>query len=103
MKPDLNVSGIPFNFDAIPLWPQSDLWDETKVVPYRGARFIFLYALSMAAFGTIIFVPIGFYFGKDGAGVIASIWLIGSSVLGIPFGLAAWRDFIRRSREQRHR
>ena len=98
MKPDSTAPGIPFNFDAIPIWLKPDLWDETKVVRYRGLLFILLYTLSAAACVAIIFVPIGFYKGRYAMGTTALIWFFLSLPGGLFVGLAAWWDFVRRSR-----
>lgn len=99
MKPESNVGGVSFNFHAIPLWLQPDLWDETKQVRFRGLLFISLYALSMAVFGAIIFVPIGIYMGLDAAGTTTAIWLSASLFGGTLSGLGAWWDFVRGCRK----
>lgn len=99
MKPDSTPPGSPFNFDAIPLWLKPDLWDETKAVRCRGLFFILLYTLSVAAFGTILAVPVGIYKGADMAGTTALLWLTLSLCFGIPLGLAVWWDFVRGCRK----
>jgi lysylphosphatidylglycerol synthetase-like protein (DUF2156 family) len=97
MKPDSNVPGVPYNFDAIPVLLKPDLWDETKNIRFRGLLFVLLYTLLAAAFVAILAVPVGFYKGRDAAGVTALIWLVLSLCLGIPYALAVWWDFIRAS------
>jgi hypothetical protein len=99
LKPDSNSPGIPFNFDAIPLWLKPDLWDETKAVRCRGLFFVALYTLSAAVFVAIIAVPVGIYKGKHMIGTTALIWLAFSFPGGILLGLAAWWDFVRASRK----
>jgi hypothetical protein len=95
MKPDSSSPGVPFNFDAIPLWLKPDLWDETKVVRCRGLFFILLYTLSALVFVGIIAIPVGIYKGKDAAGTTALIWLALSLPGGVLLGLAACWDFNR--------
>jgi lysylphosphatidylglycerol synthetase-like protein (DUF2156 family) len=90
IKPDSNVPGAPYNFDAIPVWLKPVLWNETKNIRFRGLLFVLLYTLSAAAFAAIIFVPVGFYKERDAAGVTALIWLVLSLCLGIPYALAVW-------------
>jgi hypothetical protein len=98
MKPDPDVSGVPFNFDAIPMWLYPDVWDETKQIRLRGLWFVLLYALSLLVFlalfmffGAIIFSrPIG-----------PMLWF--SLVIGVPggaiLGLSAWWDFTQRRKK----
>lgn len=98
MKPDSTPSGVPFNFDTIPLWLKPDLWDETKIVRCRSLLFIALYTLSAAAFVAIILIPIGIYKGHGTYGTTAIIWLVLSLLGGILLGLAACWDFSRGKR-----
>ena len=102
MKPNSNYPGSIFNFDAIPVWIQPDLWDETKTLRFRGLWFVLLYALSMATFSALIFVPIGIYFAYSGSNdpkVTLVLWLVTTVVLGSLLGLATWWDFARKCRE----
>jgi hypothetical protein len=99
MKPSPNPPGIPFNFDAIPLWLKPDLWDEAKKVRCRGLLFVVLYTLSAAAFGAILFVPAGIYKGKDMMGTTALVWLALSLPGGLVLGFASWWDFVRGCRK----
>lgn len=95
MKPGPDVSGMPYNFDKLPLWLFPSLWDETKQVRLRGLWFMLLYALSLevflgmfAFFGAIIFSrPIS-----------SMLWftLIFSILGGSIIGLFNWLDFTRR-------
>jgi hypothetical protein len=98
MKPDSTPPGVPFNVDAISVWLKPDLWDETKVVRCRGLLFIVLYSLSMTAFGAILAIPIGIYKGINATGTTTLVWLSLSLPVGVLVGLAAWWDFVRRSR-----
>ncbi len=103
MKPDNNFP--PFHADAIPLRLLPDLWDETKILKYRGLKFIALYTLSMAINFLLVFIPIGIYvyFGRINGlhMVVATIkwWLIISTPCGVLMGLAVWWDFTRECRK----
>ncbi len=83
MKPDSTPPGVPFNFDAIPLWLKPDLWDESKTVRCRGLLFIVLYTLSVAAFMAILAVPAGIYKGADMMLTTVLLWL----ALSLPGGV----------------
>jgi hypothetical protein len=89
MKPDPDVTGVPFNFDAIPMKLFPGLWDETKKVRMRGLWFILLYTFS-----TQIFFSIFMFFG---------VMLLFSLIIGIPIGIVigldSWWDFTRKCKK----
>ncbi len=58
MKPEPNVTGVPYNLDLLPIWIYPDLWNETKIVRLRGLWFVFLYTLS-----TLVFFSLFMFFG----------------------------------------
>jgi hypothetical protein len=93
----------PFNFDAIPLWLYPEVFDDTKEVAYRGGWFVFLYVLSAALNGLILFGPVGLYMATGNLhSVIATvaIWLAISLPGGIILGLAVWWDYTREVRKK---
>ena len=98
MKPDSNSPGVPFNFDAIPLWLKPNLWDETKMVRCRGMLFIALYTLSFSAFMAILAIPVGIYKGVNETATTVLVWIAVSFPGGVMLGLAAWWDFTRARR-----
>ncbi|MES2741713.1 MAG: hypothetical protein V4754_12280 [Pseudomonadota bacterium] len=99
MKPDSNPPGSPFDFDAIPLWMKPDLWNEKKIVRYRGCYFIFLYSLSTLIFASFIFVPIGIYQGSNMIYTTIAVWICTSLPWGLIIGVLAWRDFAVKKRK----
>ena len=98
MKPDPDVSGVPFNFDAIPMWLYPDVWDETKRVRLRGLWFVLLYTLSFLVFGAVFIFFIALIFSKP-INALVWYWLFSSFPLGGMIGLASWWDFMRRSKK----
>lgn len=101
MKPDNNVPGMPYNFDALPLLILPELWDEGKKVKGRGAWFVFLYTLSIVVFGIFAFIPVALYCFLGGSKIssIASLWFGFHFLAGGLTGFAVWRDFVRASRK----
>jgi uncharacterized integral membrane protein len=98
MKPDPDVTGVPFNFDAIPMKLFPGLWDETKKVRMRGLWFILLYTFS-----TQIFFSIFMFFGAILFSRSLGVMLLFSLIIGIPIGivigLASWWDFTRKCKK----
>jgi hypothetical protein len=101
MKPRTNVPGIPFNFDYLPLLIEPNLWDESQSVSWRGPKLVLLYALSMGVAGGLIFVPLLLWArGHGNSGIVLVVmWAIQVVLLGGGFGLVAWRDFVRYSKD----
>jgi hypothetical protein len=97
MKPDTTALGSPFNFDTIPVWLYADVWDENKLVKFRGLWFIVLYTISTLIFGCCVFLPIALFTG--GWKPLVVMLLIGGGIFGILTGLAAWWDFTKRARK----
>lgn len=98
MKPDANVTGMPFNFDAIPLWLYPDVWDETKHVQLRGLWFVLLYSISfMVFFSAFMFVG-ALIFSRS---IWSMLWfaLIISVPGGFIVGVASWWDFTYRRKK----
>ncbi len=95
MKPDPDVSGMPYNFDTLPMWLLPSLWDEHKKVRLRGLWFVLLYTLSFLVFGALFAFPLAIIFGKP---LIATtyVWLSLCVPSGIILGFLAWWDFTRR-------
>ncbi|WP_179106938.1 hypothetical protein [Variovorax sp. KK3] len=62
-NPEFNVPGFPYNFDAIPLWIEPDLWNLEVNVHWRRSKLVLLYGLSMIGMATAIFLPIFLYLG----------------------------------------
>lgn len=96
MKPNNIIP--PFNFDAIPLYFEPSLWDETKPLRYRGFKFVVLYTLSIGVHSLLIFA-IGVLIRSfrdfkpiEGLGIW---WLLVSVLAGILMGLLGWWDFTR--------
>lgn len=98
MQPERDVSGIPFNSHAIPLWLYPDVWDETKPIRLRGLWFVLLYALSFLVL-IASFMFIGALIFSRPLGLM--LWF--SLVIGIPgggvIGLGNWWDFTRRRKK----
>lgn len=95
MKPDPNVSGIPYNFDTLPIWLFPSLWDETKKVGLRGLWFVILYTLSTLIVGALVFFPLAIIFSKPIISMAWS-WILICSPSGFILGLSAWWDFTRK-------
>jgi len=95
----------PFFPDAIPLYLEADLWDETKPMEWRGFRFVILYMLSICVNDLLVFVPIAVVSAfrcssaVDGILGTAIWWLLLSIPSGILFGFAVWWDFSRACRK----
>lgn len=98
MKPEPNVTGIPYNFDLLAIWIYPNLWDETKRVRLRGLWFVLLYALSYLVFFSL-FMFFGAILFSRPIGAMLYFSLIISLPLGGIVGLANWWDFIRRRRK----
>lgn len=103
MRPDNYVTGMPYNFDALPLLILPDLWNEEKNVPWRGAWLVLLYTLSVFVFGIFAFIPIGLYcvLGRSNMSSIAALWFGFHFIGGILMGFAVWHDFVRARRKLR--
>lgn len=98
MKPDPDVSGVPFNSHAIPLWLYHDLWDETKRVRLRGLWFVLLYTLSLLVFFGLVSLLLSLIFSRP---ILLMLWFslfISLSIGGI-IGLANWWDFTQRRKK----
>lgn len=98
MKPDPDVSGVPFNFDAIPMWLYPDVWDETKQVRLRGLWFVLLYTLSALIFTGVVAIFLALIFSKSMT-VMAIGGLFFGGLGGIVIGLSAWWDFTHRRKK----
>lgn len=97
MKPDADVTGMPFNFDAIPMWLYPDVWDETKQVRLRGLWFVLLYALSYLVFFSTLMIIGALIFSRP---IWSMLWFSLISVsAGSLMGLASWWDFTRRRKK----
>lgn len=94
MKPPRDVTGMPYDFNAIPMWIYPDVWDETKQIRLRGLWFVVLDTISFLIFIAIFIFPGALIFDKS---LIAAAWVW--IFIGIPFGLisglASWWDFTR--------
>jgi hypothetical protein len=95
LKPDPDVSGVPYNFDALPMKISPDLWDETKRMRLRGLWFVLLYTLSVLVFGSLFLFPLALVFDKPII-LTAWIWLSLCTPAGIILGCIAWWDFTRK-------
>lgn len=98
MKPDPDVSGVPFNFDLIPISFYPDVWDETKQIRLRGLWFVLLYLLSFLVFGAIFLFPLALIFGKPML-TMTWVWLFLCVPGGIVLGFLSWWDFTRRRKQ----
>ena len=98
MKPPLDVSGVPFNFNAIPMWLYPDVWDETKQMRLRGLWFVLLYSLSALIFTCVVAISLALIFSKP-MKVMAVVGLFFGGLGGIVIGLSAWWDFTRRRKK----
>lgn len=98
MKPSKDVTGMPYDFNAIPMWLYSDVWDETKRIRLRGLWFVLLDTLSFLTFLAIFLFPGALIFNKP---LVAAVWVW--LFLGIPCGfisgLASWWDFTQRRKK----
>lgn len=98
MKPNGNVPGSPFDFDAIPVWIFPSLWDETKIVRFRGLWFVLLYTMSVLIYSALFMTVIGLIFSRP-----TSLVLWFSQYIGLPtgviYGFATWMDFIRQRKK----
>jgi hypothetical protein len=98
MKPTPDVSGTPFNFDAIPMWLYPDVWDEAQQVRLRGLWFVLLYVLSTLFFTEVIALILALVFSKSI--VVMAVWGVGFGILGgVLIGLSAWFDFVHRRKK----
>jgi hypothetical protein len=99
MKPDNSFP--PFYPDAIPLYIEPDLWDETKPLRFRSLKFVVLYTLSTVINFLMVFVPVAFVSASRNSSAVDGIlgtaiwWLLLSTPIGIWIGLGAWGDFAR--------
>ena len=98
MKPDPDVSGVPYNSHAIPMWLYPDLWDEKKRVRFRGLWFVVLYTLSVLVFMGVVAILLGLFFSRP-IGLMLWFVLIISAPIGGIIGLANWWDFTRRCKK----
>lgn len=98
MKPDPDVSGVPYNFDTLPMWLLPSLWDETKQIRLRGLWFVLLYTLSTLVFGALFIFPLALIFSRPIV-VMAWGWIFLCVPFGIINGLASWWDFTRRRKK----
>lgn len=98
MKPDPDVSGVPFNSHAIPLWLYPDLWDETKRVRFRWLWFMLLYILSLLVFFGLASILLSLIFSRS-IGLMLWFALIISLPIGGIIGLVNWWDFTRRRKK----
>jgi len=98
MKPTPDVTGVPFNFDAIPVWIFPDLWDETKKVRLRGLYFVLLYTISVLVF-LAIFMLFGAIIFSRSIGLMLWFALIISLPIGGIVGLGSWWDFTQRRKK----
>lgn len=94
MKPPRDVSGMPYDFNAIPMWLYPDVWDETKQVRLRGLWFVLLYSISFLAFFSVFMLIGALIFSRP---IWSMLWfaLIISVPIGGISGLASWWDFTR--------
>jgi hypothetical protein len=99
MKPSPDVSGVPFNFDTIPLWLYPDIWDETKQVRCRGLWFVVLYMLSVMVFFAIVGIAASLIFAVRTIPAMLMFAFFAGGLGGVLFGLSEWRDFVVRRRE----
>lgn len=98
MEPPKDVSGVPYDFNKLPMWLYPDVWDETKHVRLRGLWFVLLYTLS----GILFFGLVAFVLALISPKPLAlMLWfsLIFSVPIGSIMGLAAWWDFTRRHKK----
>ena len=98
MKPAPDVSGVPFNINAIPMSIYPDVWDETQKIRLRGLWFVLLYLLSFLVFGALFLFPLALIFGKPML-MTTWVWLFLCVPFGVIIGLAAWWDFTRKSKK----
>jgi len=98
MKPDPNVSGVPYNFDTLPIWLFPSLWEESKTVRLRGLWFVLLYTLSSLVFGALFIFPLAIIFGRP---IITTtwVWLFLCIPCGVVLGLISWWDFARKRKK----
>lgn len=86
-----------FSFNAIPIWLKPDLWNQEKLVPWRGFWFVLLYLIStLVFFGVLIFVSI-LLVGYSEKVLIFFISI--GCVSGVLVGLASWWDFVKAFRK----
>lgn len=101
MKPDPDVSGVPYNVDTLPMWIYPNLWDETKRIRLRVLWFVLLYIASFQVFISLFMFIGAIVFSRS---IGPMLWY--SLMLGIPvggvIGLASWWDFSRRSKKILH-
>ncbi|WP_143042553.1 hypothetical protein [Variovorax sp. YR752] len=105
MKPDINIPGYPFDFNAIPLWIEPNLFKFDLLIPWRRTKIAIFYALS-AAVGNglvflLLFVLVGIVHSFEGKAALALfvIWAISSGVLAPLTGLAVLWDFTKAKRK----
>lgn len=98
MKPPLDVSGVPYNINAIPIWIFPALWDESKRVRLRGLWFILLYTLSFNVF-LALFMFVGAIIFSRSIGLMLWFSLVISLPIGSIIGLASWWDFTQRRKK----
>ncbi|WP_143684647.1 hypothetical protein [Variovorax sp. KK3] len=103
-KPEINVPGFPYDFHAIPLWIEPNLWSLENDVHWRKSRIALLYFLSMifaiSAFFSAMFVCLGLSNGFD-SGRAKGVWLPWAmSVPWAPvYGLGVLWDFVKAKRK----
>ncbi|WP_143684645.1 hypothetical protein [Variovorax sp. KK3] len=103
-KPEINVPGVPYDFDAIPRWIEPNLWNLTSPVRYRRTKIAVLYALSCIGMGTTVCLPIYLFLGigngfASGRALgIWFLWLVGVAIAPA-YGLTVLWDFAKANRE----
>ncbi|MFA5826738.1 MAG: hypothetical protein WC825_12320 [Gallionellaceae bacterium] len=98
MKPDPDVSGVPYNFDALPIWLFPSLWDETKTVRLRGLWFVLLYTLSFLVFGALLMFPLAIILSRP-INAATGVWIVLCIPSGVVIGLFSWRDFAKKHKK----
>ncbi|WP_143684644.1 hypothetical protein [Variovorax sp. KK3] len=103
-KPELNIPGVPYNFDAIPLWIEPALWDIATAVRFRRTKIAAFYCLSGIAATTVVCLPMYLWLGiSNGFSSTRAlgIWLPWAmSIAFTPvYGLGVLWDFVKAKRE----
>lgn len=104
MKPDNNIPGYPFDFDAIPRWVEPKLFAFDESVSWRRSKIIGLYALSCVvgsgcgfAVGVLV-IGLIHEFSMKLAFTYFVIWVLSNSIIAPLYGSVVLWDFTKAKR-----